>query len=173
MKFIILLLLAFATTAHSENLTLKNAILKSFENRPEIKINVEKELQAIEHETMASAVYYPSIDLSAVQSLGFPGSSAPLPSTYGGIMSSPYRVGSSVGLLAKFSLLDFEKYNAQKVAKESINVQKGKNSLIESVLITRTVETYLEAVKSQHIRDIWKEIKSKTERVEIAAKRLP
>ncbi len=172
MKVLLLIAVIFAFSARSENLNLKEVILKSLENRPETKINLEKETQANEQESMARAIYYPSIDLSAVQSLGFPGSSAPLPSSFGGLMASPYRVGSSVGLLAKYSLLDFEKFNAQAVAKESINVQKGKTSLNESLLIARAVGAYLEAVRSQHNRDVWKEIKNKIERVEKASKAL-
>ncbi len=172
MKVLFFAALTVAFSAHSENLTLKDAILKSLENRPEIKINLEKETQAIAQESMAHSFYYPSIDLSAVQSIGLPGSSAPVPSSFGGLMTSPYRSGSSVGLLAKYSLLDFEKYNAQAVAKESINVQKGKSRLNETVLITRVVEAYLDSVRSQHNRDVWKEIKNKIERVETASKAL-
>src|SRR4051812_31728007 len=73
---------------------------------PGLKASAARESQSNANVSIAQSYLYPSFHLDAADSFGFPGSSIPTPAQFGGLMNSPFRVGPTVGVLGKVTLLD-------------------------------------------------------------------
>lgn len=151
----ILALLILISISVSGKAQLKDLVQSALSNHPQLKMAVEKENQAFESWQGSKSTLYPTLDLVAVTSAGFPGSNSPLPPSFGGMMTSPYRVGASYGLLAKYNLLDIEKYRAQDVSLAGLESQKVRTQIFRQQLILKVVASFLEAARFKSEEKVW------------------
>jgi outer membrane protein TolC len=74
-------------------------------NSPKLSASRFREIAAERSVDVARSNYFPTVNAEAIDSTGFPASSAGVGVT--GLMGSPYRSGYSVGLVAEQTIYDF------------------------------------------------------------------
>ena len=104
--------------------------------------------------SIARSGYLPTVDLDAIYSTGFPGSSGWL--GIGGLVGSPYRSGPAFGLVAKETLWDFGRTsNAVEVAKHEAQASKNSTRVISYQVDQDASRLYFECVKYRSQSDTW------------------
>ena len=86
-------------------LTVSDALRLAEQTDPSLKAANARVAQAEHSVGIARSDYYPRVDLEAIDSTGFPGSSGAL--GVEGLMGSPYRSGLGYGAVASMTLFRF------------------------------------------------------------------
>ena len=96
-------------------LSLSDVILRAERFSPNLKAAEQSELSARQSLRISQSLYYPTLDVTAVDSTGFPASSS-APAGFNGVMGSPYRVGLSGGAYSTFTFFDLTREYRAKAA---------------------------------------------------------
>lgn len=156
----------YATKANAQvprELTLGEVLQFAERASPDLKASSQQELQANFSVTIARSNLLPKIDLSAVDSWGFPGSSAPVPPQFGGLLTSPFRKGVSGGLLGRITLFDLGDWRGLEQARETALAATEQSRIIRIRVDQAAVDLYFEATRYRGETEAWKGIIEKLE----------
>lgn len=103
---------------------------------------------------VAKARYYPILRAEAIDSAGFPGSSAWL--GIEGLVGSPYRSGPTAGVVTKQLIYDFGRTAAAvKTAQSQVNVAKQSTRVTTYEVQLFALQAYYQCATYKKKRDIW------------------
>lgn len=152
----------FLTTALSpvfageKNLLSLDEVMRLTEvNSPQISADKFRELVAQKSVDVAKANYFPSLSFEAIDSTGFPGSSAATGIT--GLMDSPYRSGLAGGLVAKQVVWDFGRtYYDVEATKHETEIAKQNTRVTLYQIKQLALVTYFDCTFFHTQQDTWK-----------------
>src|ERR1700693_4403880 len=159
---------SFASTDREE-LRLKKVLLLAARISPDLKTSRSKEVEAEQSTRIASSKYFPTLDLAAVDSIGFAGS--PGDSTgFGGLMASPYRKGPSFGVFSKWSLLDFSVDHEVESTQQELLASREKTRIKTIQVYQSSLQIYLEAVRYRGEDEAWRRIVDELIKISVKVK---
>src|SRR5258708_3350306 len=144
-------------------LSVTQALLWAEEASAALKAERAREAQAQEAVKIAQAAYYPTFDLEAIQSYGFAGSNGAL--GLGGLMSSPFRGGPTVGVFSKMNLIDFGRSFNVEAAKDRLRATQEDTRLLRYKLDQAALLIFLEGAKYRGEMEAWREINAEIGKV--------
>jgi outer membrane protein TolC len=154
-QYLFLMLLPLAVQAQS--LSLVDALRLAEQTSPELKAAQARQKEAGETSAIAESSYFPTLDLAAVDSGGFPGSSSGLDG-FSGLMTSPYRSGPAAGAFSKWDLVDFSVWHdvsaahfAQDASREAVRFQRAS-------IGAKTLGVYLSGVRYRGEFEAWQKM---------------
>lgn len=130
-------------------------------NSPQISADKFRELVAQKSVDVAKANYYPTLSFEAIDSTGFPGSSAATGIT--GLMDSPFRSGLAAGLVAKQIVYDFGRtyYDVQATKHETEYAKQNTRVSLYQIKQLALV-TYYDCTFFHTEQDTWKTLESES-----------
>lgn len=163
---------AMAIEATQKELTLAQVVQLAEKISPSLRASRSREIETSASLSVSKSYLYPTLDLSAVDSFGFAGSSGPTPPEFGGILNSPYRVGPGVGVVTRFTLFDLGNWHAVDAAQEDLHASEEDAKITRLKVDQAALSSFLEAARARGDLEVWKDITSKVEDVEKSLKRL-
>lgn len=112
--------LSITELARSEEYTLNEVLNLTRAHSPDVAVAKAQRDVASDQVGISKAQYLPKVNLEAIESSGFPGSSGR--TGVGGIMGSPYRSGFGIGLTLEQTLWDFGRTQSA-VAADEVRVE--------------------------------------------------
>lgn len=158
---LIMFLLAIRAVAEEKKvLSLLDVLRYAEDYSPNIKSSEKSIEVAHQNLRISQSYYFPNLNLTIVDSFGFPASVNP-PVGFNGLMNSPYRVGLSGGIFSSVTLFDLtRKYNTE-VAKLGIRAAQERKRLSRLHVDLKAMNLYLNAVLYKNQVETWKGIQSK------------
>jgi outer membrane protein TolC len=155
----------FSVLADSQPaLSLSEVILRAERFSPGLKASEEGEKSAEQSIRIGMSEYYPTLDLTAVDSTGFP-ASANAPVGFNGLMSSPFRVGLSGGAYATYTLFDLTREYGVKAARYDFQAALEETKVRRLQTDLTAMNLYMDAVLNLAQRDTWKTIQDEVDRL--------
>lgn len=142
-------------------LTLAEALQLAEKVSPGLKAASERETQADLSITIAKSNLLPKLDLSAADSWGFPGSSSPVPPPFGGLLTSPFRVGGTAALLGQMTIFDLSHWHGLDEAKENAHVAAEQIRISRTLVDQDTIDLFFEAATYRGESEVWRKITDK------------
>ncbi|MDR3606807.1 MAG: TolC family protein [Oligoflexia bacterium] len=135
-------------------LTLREALDLGQAYSPGLKAARSRESQAHSDIGIAKSTYYPSVSAQAIDSAGFPGSTAVL--RVGGLMGSPYRSGLGAGVVFTQILTDFGRTHYGVTASEFAEERQKQDTEVTRYQVDQEIiEAYFNCTLNQAQIDIW------------------
>ncbi len=138
---------------------------------PDIQSGRARESQAKSDITIATSYLYPSLNLSAVDSWGLPGSGSPTPPDIGGILDSPYRNGFGIGVLARVSVFDLRPWLGRNVARAQSNSVQEQTKVVRLNTYLSTLQAFVDAARYLGQEHVWANIAKRVNSVEDTLKK--
>ncbi len=160
--FIILIMLN-ATNVYAQKVILIEEVLqKAEDNSSALSVSEYQKLVAKKAIIIARAGYFPILNLEAIDSWGFPGSSSWI--DVKGLMGSPYRKELAGGLVAKQTLYDFgrTKFDVRK-AKDEVEVAKQNIKITAYDIKLLALVSYYECAQYRTLERIWSHLSKEAE----------
>ncbi len=143
---------AFAGEAHEVNLS--EIVERAEKMDHSISASQFQEVAADQSIHVARSQYLPTVDLEAIDSTGFSGSTSAL--GIGGVMGSPYRSGPAAGLLLKQTIWDFGRTSANvEAAKHELLSQKQNTRLTIYQVDREVAKAYFDCVRFRVQSEVW------------------
>jgi outer membrane protein TolC len=140
--------------AAAADLGLGRALIMAERSSPLLKAALARESGAGEAVWEARSGTLPTLDLSAVDSAGFPGSATGLDG-FAGLVASPYRKGPAADAFSKWNLVDASAWYAVAAAKYEAGASHEFARVQRAQVDQQALRVYLEAVRSRGDRDAW------------------
>ena len=123
-------------------------------NSPKLSVSRFQELAAKKSVAIARSNYYPTLSFEAMDSTGFPASSAGMGIT--GLMDSPYRSGISGGIVAQQTIYDFGRtYHDVEASKREVEFSKQDTRVTLYQVKQLALQTYYECSFFRTQQDTW------------------
>lgn len=161
------LLTAFSSVPQSlgAELSLRDLFYQVEKTDPAFSAASARKTQAEEAVNISQAGYYPKIDIEAIESAGFPGSTSLL--GIGGLMGSPYRSGIGYGITATIPLLDFGRTShSVDVAMKGIQVEEANQKVLRIRVYQSAFETYVDCSRFRSLGDMWEHMAHEAVKIE-------
>lgn len=118
----------------------------------------------------ARAAFYPSLEIGAVASGGFPGSTG-ASTGVAGLAASPYRSGEAYDVFSKISIVDRERDTTVAQADRRVESARIRTAVLRARVHQLALQTYLETSRALSHLQTWKEMNIEiTETAQIVAK---
>jgi outer membrane protein TolC len=145
-------------------LSLSEVILRAEQYSPNLKAAEEGEHSARQSVRISQSLYYPTLDVTAVDSTGFP-ASANAPLGFNGLMSSPFRVGLTGGAFTTYSFFDLTREYGVKAAHYNLQASQEETKVRRLEVDLKAMNLYMDAVLDLAQRDTWKGIQGEVDRL--------
>ncbi len=164
-------------TTSARDLTLKEALTKAADASPEVESARLQGVAAQSRIDVARAAFLPTVNLEAVETTGFPGSTADL--HLSGLVASPFRQGAAAGISATVPIWDFGRtsnavdaaQHEAKVREEAANYERYRvyqtamSLFYQCALFRDTKESWTElAADARLVRDVTMQFVKKGQR---------
>ena len=143
--------------ADPEPLEIKQMLLDTERNSPDLRALVYREVEAGESAREVDSGFYPTLDAAVVDSSGFPGSASGLDG-FSGLVASPYRKGPAVDAFSKWDLVDLSQWDQSAAAHAESDAARKKTALGTALLDSRALGAYLDTVRLKGDRDAWQRL---------------
>jgi len=140
-----------------QELSLKQALELAERNSPSLKSSAFREDEAKEFTGVADSGFFPTLDASAVDTSGFPGSASGLDG-FSGLVASPYRKGAAADAFAKWDLLDLSQWHRSAAAHDEYDASRERTKFQTAVVDQQALEVYLETARLRGNRDAWRHL---------------
>jgi outer membrane protein TolC len=161
---------SFAESPSEKPLELADVLLRAEQYSPNLKSAEQEEFSAQQSVRISMSLYYPTLDATALDSTGFP-ASARAPSTFNGLMSSPYRVGISAGAFSTYTFFDLTREYGVKAAKYGVQAS-GEDIKVQRLDVDmQAMNLYMDAVLNLAQRESWKGIQDEVDRLYAVVKK--
>jgi outer membrane protein TolC len=137
-------------------ITLQEVLIRADQISPDLKASIKQEQQASYFRTFAISNLLPQLDLSAVDSWGYPGSSSPVPPEFGGLLTSPFRMGVAGGVLGRWTLLDIGYWRGIKEADATLTASSEQTRITRVRSEQTAMDLYFEAARLRGESEAWK-----------------
>jgi outer membrane protein TolC len=145
-------------------LSLSEVILRAEQYSPNLKAAEEGEHSARQSVRISQSLYYPTLDVTAVDSTGFP-ASANAPLGFNGLMSSPFRVGLTGGAFTTYTFFDLTREYGVKAAHYNLQASQEETKVRRLEVDLKAMNLYMDAVLDLAQRDTWKGIQGEVDRL--------
>lgn len=145
-------------------LSLSDVLARAERFSPNIRAASENEQAAEQTLRYSKSFYYPTLDVTAIDSTGFP-ASANAPIGFNGLMSSPYRVGITGGAYATFTFFDLTREYGVKAAHYGIAAAQEDVRRRRLDLDLKIMNFYLDASLNLSQRETWKNLHAEIDRL--------
>jgi outer membrane protein TolC len=123
-------------------------------NSPKLSASRFREIAAERSVDVARSNYFPTVNAEAIDSTGFPASSAGVGVT--GLMGSPYRSGYSVGLVAEQTIYDFGRTYYDVEASKNATEYSKQNTRVNIYEVKQlALQAFYDCAFYKTQRDIW------------------
>jgi outer membrane protein TolC len=157
---LIFLLLIFSSKLFAnekKTLSLDEVMRLAETNSPRLSAAQFHEIAAKKSVDIARSNYFPTLNVEGIDSRGFPGSSAGVEVT--GLMDSPYRSGSSAGVVAQQTIYDFGRtYYDVEASKNEVEFRKQDTRVTLYEVKELALQTYYDCSFFRTQRDVWKHL---------------
>jgi outer membrane protein TolC len=153
-----------AEDSQPEILNLSQVLLRAEQFSPDLKASSEGERAGQQSVRIEQSLYYPTLDLTAVDSAGFP-ASANAPIGFNGVMSSPYRAGLSGGAYSTFTFFDLTREYGVKAAHLDLQSLQEETQVRRLQIDLQAMNLYMDAVLDLAQRDTWRRIQDEVDRL--------
>ncbi len=161
MKHLLFLTLLVGNTALAQSLTLDETLSAAESMSPSVKQKRLLEQAAGESVGVEESREKPRVDLQAIDSYGFPGTTGYLGA--GGIMGSPYRSGWAVGLVAQQTLLDFGEAKSRVAASEQeVQTKKLETAIERQNVKIAALTNFYDCERLATLRDLYEGLLKQT-----------
>jgi outer membrane protein TolC len=140
--------------AQEQELGLKQVLQLAEKNSPSLKAVVYRQNETAETARAADAGFFPTLDVAAVDTSGFPGSASGLDG-FSGLVASPYRKGAAADAFAKWDLLDLSQWSRSAEAHDAYDASREGAKFQIAVLDQKALEIYLDTIRSRGERESW------------------
>jgi outer membrane protein TolC len=137
-------------------ITLQEVLVRADQISPDLKASIKQEQQASYSRTQVISNLLPQLDLSAVESWGYPGSSSPVPPEFGGLLTSPFRKGVAGGALGRWTLLDIGYWRGLKEADATLAASSEQTRITRMRSEQTALDLYFEAARLRGEGEAWK-----------------
>jgi outer membrane protein len=157
-----LVLLLFVTAQSSfafaaPELELKEVLRRAADVNPQVQALRMKEVASEYRVEIAKADYYPSVNIEAVESTGFPGSVAHL--GIGGLLASPFRSGAAVGVVSNIPIWDFGRTsNSVEAARHDALGQRADTLYSRYQTYQTGLQVFYECALDRNLKEVWTEL---------------
>jgi adhesin transport system outer membrane protein len=152
------------TFAGVPELSIQDALNKANSYSPELKAAVSREDQAKSRVTISKSAYLPDVNLEAMDSTGFPGSTSALGVT--GLMGSTFRSGFSGGVVLTQNIFDFGRtHYAVKAAESDLKSQEFSTQINRYQTEESLIAAYVDCVLNRSQEETWEELSRDTDLV--------
>ncbi|HVO32722.1 MAG TPA: TolC family protein [Elusimicrobiota bacterium] len=151
------------TVAMAE-LSLPQMLRMAEDASPDLKAALDRERAAADNIRIFQSFYYPTFDVEAIESFGFPGSSRDL--GISGLMGSPYRSGPAAGVSADLELYDPARGFAVETARRELDAVRARTLIVTYQVDQLALEIYLDASRFRGLSDSYRAIAAESGRVE-------
>jgi outer membrane protein TolC len=145
-------------------LSLSDVILCAEQFSPNLKAAQEGEHVAEQSLRISQSLYYPTLDITAADSTGFP-ASANAPTGFNGLMSSPYRVGLTGGAYTTFTFFDLTREYGVKASHYGLEASREDTKVQRLNVDLKAMNLYMDAALSLAQRETWKGIQNEVDRL--------
>jgi len=143
--------------AAPHEITIQEALTRAAQVSPEVAGSRMKDVAAQDRIEVARAGYFPKVDLEALDSTGFPGSTGHL--GVAGMVSSPYRSGAAAGIVTTVPIWDFGRTsNAVTAAEHSALSQKEDTNYLRYRVYQTTLQIYYQCSLYRNLRESWTQL---------------
>ncbi len=143
--------------SQNEELGLKQFLSLTEQNSPSLKAENYREEEVNQSARAEDSGFFPTLDASAVDSSGFPGSASGLDG-FSGLVASPYRKGAAADAFIKWDLLDLSQWSRSAAAHDEVDAIREKTKLQTSLVDQKALEIYLGTVLLRGNRDAWQSL---------------
>ena len=156
--------------AISKELSLQDVIQMSNQVNPSLKAAASHVEAAKKSIDIAKSAYYPTLDLEAIDSTGFSGSTSAL--GIGGLMGSPFRSGGSIGLVSKWTIWDFGRTRATtEVAHQAMAVAEERGGISKQKLQMMGVRVFYACARDRTKMEAWYFLETEASHIEAEVKK--
>jgi outer membrane protein TolC len=124
---------------------------------PDLKAAMAREQEAMETSTIAESGFYPTLDLAAVDSGGFPGSSSGTDG-FAGLITSPYRSGPAAGAFSKWDLVDISLWHDVSAAHYAYDASREAVRFQRAVVDQQALGVYLAGTRYRGEAEAWQKL---------------
>jgi outer membrane protein TolC len=157
-------LLCPSVWAEPPELSIQEALEKANSYSPDLKAASERENQAESRVGISKSGYLPDINLEAIDSTGFPGSTAAL--GVAGLPGSPFRSGFSGGAVLTQNIVDFGRtYYSVKAAESDLKSQKISTEINRYQTEQTLIQAFVDCALNRSQEEAWKELALDTDLV--------
>ncbi len=143
--------------AQTTELTLEQTLALAEKTSPDLKAVMAREKESQQSSTIAESGFFPTLDLAAVDSGGFPGSSSGLDG-FSGLVSSPYRQGAAAGAFSKWDLIDLSVWHDVSAAHYAYHASQQTTRVQRALIDEQVLRVYLEAVRDRGDSEAWQDM---------------
>lgn len=155
---IVLVSMMGTSPARAQELTIEQALHLAEKVSPDLQVFGERETQTKAVTGIVSSYLFPHLDAAGVDSTGFPGSGAPTPYGFGGIVTSPYRSGEAIDLNATWILFDASQKNRLTASRYQQRSSRAQTYITRMRVDEQAVELYFNASLYAGQAKTWKDI---------------
>jgi outer membrane protein TolC len=145
-------------------LPLSEVLARAERFSPNVRAAAENEQAAEQTLRFSKSFYYPTLDVTAIDSTGFP-ASANAPIGFNGVMSSPYREGLTGGAYTTFTFFDLTREYGVKAAHYGVAAAQEDEKRRRLDLDLKIMNFYLDASLNLSQRETWKNIHAEVDRL--------
>lgn len=146
---------SIAVTNIGKMLSLKEVVQLTEKASPELRISSQRKQEAHLSTTVARSALLPKLDLSAADSWGYPGSSSPVPLEFGGLLTSPFRVGATAGLIGRLTIFDLGQWRGLEESQENVRIATEQSEVTRIQVDQTAINLYFEAATYRGESEAW------------------
>jgi outer membrane protein len=145
-------------------LSIQEALEKADVYSPELKAAASRESQAKSRIGISKSAYLPDVQLEAIDSTGFPGSTSALGVT--GLVGSPFRSGFSAGAVLTQNIFDFGRtHYGVKAAESDLKSQEFSTQISRFQTEQNLIAAFVDCSLNRSQQEAWEELSRDTELV--------
>jgi outer membrane protein TolC len=159
-------IIASHLSAYAEvpELSIQDALEKADSYSPDLKAASSREAQAKSRIGVSKSFYLPDVSVEAMDSTGFPGSTAALGVT--GLPGSPFRSGFSAGAVLTQNILDFGRtYYSVKAAESDLKSQEFSTQMSRYQTEETVIAAYVDCSLNRSQEEAWEDLARDSELV--------
>jgi outer membrane protein TolC len=138
-------------------LGLKDILRRAAEVSPQIQASRMRDVASQHRIEIAKAGYYPTVNVEAVDSTGFPGSVGSMGTQ--GLVASPYREGAAAGIVGNIPIWDFGRTsNSVEAATHDALSQQAGTEYTRYKIYQTGLQMYYECALDRSLKETWQEL---------------